>query len=137
MLSLYVGLMSRRKLFINLAVILVCGTVAISLPVIASHLQTSADATAHKDYQLTCKFVGSDHHDYCDNYLIWQLELKCGNQIISPWQEIHQSIINNPTLATYDANYLELKTNGFHQIKTTTETPMVVIYDGYRCVLTY
>ncbi len=138
LLSLYVGFMFRRKLFINLAVILFCGTIAISLPIIVNHLQKPASADTYvADWELVSTFVGKQYQNQLDDYKIWQLELCYHNQVMRTWNEIYQSIQDDPTLVTYDHDIFKLTAYGFCQIKTTTGAPMVVTYQGKSCTLQY
>ena len=102
--------MLRKKLLINLAIILICGAIALSLPVIVSHLQKPTSASTEEneesttnsttaDWQLTSTFVGQKYQDKIDCGVVWQIEQKHGNKVITTWDEIYANITATRTSA--------------------------------------
>lgn len=135
-LSRYVKFMLRRKLLINLLIVLVCGTVAVSLPIIVNNLQKSRDIVAQtEDWQLVSIYVGNQYKNLRDNYNIWQIELRHGDKVI-PWSEIFATIQNDPTKVDYDTTQLRLLENGDGFVYLTkTTAAAVVTYQNKSCLL--
>ena len=126
--------MFRRKLLINLVIIFVCATVAVSVPIIVKHMEKSTNAASHTNWELTSTLIYN--HPY-DN-LTWQVALKSQNRTIA-WKDLNHSLFE------YDTTHLQLTTDGFVCLNTKTTadyqaliatgyTP-VVTYRGYQCVL--
>lgn len=130
--ALYVGNMSRRKLVVNLAVIIMCGIVALSIPVIANHLPKTANADSR---QVT--LVSSlTTNDFYENALIWQIELRRGEKIIQTWDEIYQALNQHKATLNYDTQTLKLTAHGLVYTKTTKDNySSVVTYQDYSCRL--
>ena len=128
--------MLRRKLLINLLIVLVCGTVAVSLPIIVNNMQKSSNATTPtQDWQLVSIYVGNQYKNLKDNYNIWQIELRHGDKVI-PWSEIFATIQNDPTKIDYDTTKLRLLENGDGFVYLTkTTAAAVVTYQGKSCLL--
>lgn len=124
--------MSRRKLLINIGVIITCGIIALSIPVLANQLSHSAHAASQNNTKLVCVAVTNDLFDTT----ICQLELHRDNKIVQTWDEIYQSIQNNQTILTYDNTTLKLTIHGLVPIKTTAaDFHSVVTYQNYCCEL--
>lgn len=121
--------MSHKKLVVNVAVVVVCAVIALSIPIIANQLQKPANAT--NNLQLVCI---KTENNLIDARAIWQLELRSGNKVIKTWDKIYQDNAN----LTYDKQNLQLTSYGLVlPIKQTTEGGYhsVVVYQDYRCVL--
>ena len=128
--------MLRSKLFINIAIVLVCGTVAISLPIIVNHLQKPANADIYAtDWELVSVFVGDRYQDKVDTTAIWQIEQRHGNRVIHTWDEIYAAICADESLISYHHDELKLTRYGFCQIKTTAHFQAVVTYLNQSCLL--
>ncbi|MBO4726398.1 MAG: hypothetical protein J5598_02230 [Clostridia bacterium] len=149
--------MLRKKLVINLAIILICGTVALSLPVIVNHLPKTTNAstntnkencttiTPNTDWYLTSIFVGHQYHDKVDCGVVWQIEQKCGDNVIATWDEIYANINTanplsydheNLTLTSYGLVYIGLQSDADYQILYASGYQSTVIYQNHSCVLT-
>ena len=131
--------MFRRKLLINLCVVLVCGTIAISLPVIVNHMQKPVQATGQSgssNWELTSKLVNNNpSNDIC---VVWQIECKHGNKVIESWRSIYQAIQQDSSLIDYDTTHLQLTKYGFayRNLKTTADY-QTLLQSGYQTVVTY
>ena len=149
--------MLRKKLLINLAIILICGVVTLSWPVIAGHMkkQTNASTNTNKenyttivtntDWYLTSIFVGHQYHDKVDCGVVWQIEQKCGDNVIATWDEIYANITatnsltydnEHLTLTRYGLVYRGLQTPADYQALYATGYQSTVIYQDHSCVLT-
>ena len=152
--------MLRKKLLINLAIILICGAIALSLPVLVGHIQKPTNASTNTpeensantttptleiDWQLNSIFVGEQYQDKVDCSIIWQIEQKHGNKVITTWDEIYANITATNSL-TYDNEHLTLTRYGLvyrglqtptdHQTLYATGYQSTVIYQDHSCVLT-
>lgn len=132
--------MFRRKLLINLCVVLVCGTVAISLPIMINQMQKPAQATGRStvpNWELTSKLVKCSNlpNDIC---VVWQIECKHGNETVESWQSIYQAIQQDSSLINYDTTHLQLTKYGFayRNLKTTADY-QTLLQSGYQTVVTY
>lgn len=146
-------MISQKKLVINLMIFLICGTVAISLPIIVNNLQKPTNAstgettaeTTVTDWQLVGVFVGDRYQNKMDACVVWQIEQKSGNTIITTWDEIYASISTTNPL-NYDTEHLTLTRYGlvYHGAQTaedyqnlkTADYHSTVIYQNHSCVLT-
>lgn len=141
--------MFSRKLVINLLIVFICGTVAISLPVIVQYQQKPSQASTTQPttaaWVLVCAFVGDTQQEQTDYYLAWQISQKRGNTVIATWEDIYTAIsVGNPL--TYDTVHLELTPQGliYRNVNTpedyqklyTTGYTSFVTYQGQTCVLT-
>ncbi|MCQ2382575.1 MAG: hypothetical protein MJ060_01910 [Clostridia bacterium] len=131
--------MFRRKLTINLIVVLVCGTIAVSLPIIVNHLQkpTHADNGYQIEETLISLFVGDQFQDKLDTYAIWQLELRRGEKVLENWQQIYTTITTDSSLIVYNQDQLKLTNYGLicRDKQTTAQFQAVVTYQGHSCTL--
>lgn len=123
--------MSRRKFILNLVVVLVCGVIALSLPVIVNHTRKTANANSNQVHLCSVKID--------DNLLdttVWQIKLVSGDKVIKTWDEIYQAVNDGKATLTYDNENLRLDVRGL-LLKKTTEGKYhsVVIYQGYDCEL--
>ena len=132
--------MFRRKLLINLCVVLVCGTIAISLPVIVNHMQRPAQASEQSnkyDWELTSELIKYDNqaNDIC---VVWQITCKQGKKTVESWQSIYQAIQQDSSLIDYDTTHLQLTKYGFayRNLKTTADY-QTLLQSGYQTVVTY
>ena len=139
--------MFSRKLLFNLLLVLICGIVTISIPVIVRYQQNSARASTNQtnttNWFLTCEFVGNQ--EQIDAYLVWRIYQKCGNTIVADWEDIYASI-NATNPLTYDTVHLKLTPQGlvYRDINTpedyqklyATGYSSFVIYQGKTCRLT-
>lgn len=123
--------MSRQKLVINLSVIIMCGIIALSIPVLVNHLPKSAHASGN----LVLDSVRSDN-DLFDTNIGWQLVLRRGDKIVQTWDEIYQTIQNHTATLDYDETVLKLTSQGLFYTKTTVDNfSTVVTYQNYHCEL--
>lgn len=125
--------MNRRKLMINIAVVVICGLIAISVPVLANHFSHTTNANT----PVSLVSVPTNNH-LLDAKAVWQLELRQGDRVIKTWDEIYQSIQAHHTTITYDSNNLQLTSYGLLlPDNKTTEGGYhsVVIYENYQCEL--
>lgn len=130
--------MFRRKLTINLIVVLVCGTIAISLPIIANHLQKPTHADNYRtSEELISIFVGNQFQDKLDTYAVWQLELRRGEKVLENWQQIYTTITTDSSLIVYNQDQLKLTNYGLicRNKQTTAQFQTVVTYQGHSCTL--
>lgn len=123
--------MSRQKLVINLVVVLLCGIVTISIPVLVNHIHPiNADT---QDYQLVSI---TNFDNTLDVDVIWQIELRRGNLVIETWEQIYTAITNHGAELKYDNKNLQLTRHGlaYHKTKTTEQRyHSVVTYKNYTC----
>ena len=123
--------MSRRKFILSLVVVLVCGVIALSLPVIVNHTRKTANANSNQVHLCSVKID--------DNLLdttVWQIQLFSGNKVIKTWDEIYQAVNDGKATLTYDDENLRLDARGLLLNKTTEgKYHSVVIYQGYHCEL--
>ncbi len=137
--------MFRRKLVINLLIIVLCGTVVLSIPVLAQHMQKSANAASdHDKLTLVGKFVDGSCLNTVDYCAVWQICQKRGNTVVATWDDIFASIgPYNPI--TYDREHLQLTPYGFcyREIYTAADYQKLcdsnyysyVTYQGQTCLL--
>ena len=139
--------MLRRKLMINLLVIVLCGAVALTIPVIVNQLQKSADAAINPNDPsviLVSEFVGDSYVDLGDTCVVWQICLKRGNTVVVTWDEIYQAAITRNALS-YDREHLKLTRYGLcytgihsaddYQKLYDTNYHSYVNYQGRTCLL--
>ena len=132
--------MFRRKLIINLVVVLLCGIIAVSLPVIMNNLSKPNHAesqSTNNDWQLISINVGNQYCDLLDTTLIWQLECHHGKQVIHNWQQIYQVISTDNSIITYNPKLFCLTAYGLVCLDNkTTEHYSVVTYQNHQCIIT-
>lgn len=86
--------MLRRKLMINLLVIIISGIVILSIPVIVNHLTKSTQAATDQtnNYTLVSEFVGDRYQDVMDCNWIWQVCQMSGDTVVTSWEKIYQNV---------------------------------------------
>lgn len=129
--------MFRRKLVLNIVIVLICGLIAISLPVIVNHMSRTAHANNQpntEDWQLVSINVGDQYCDLLDTTLIWQLECRKGKQVVHNWQQIYHVISTTSSTITYNQKLFRLTSYGLVRLNNkTTEHYSVVIYQNHQC----
>ena len=136
--------MFHRKLMINIIVFVVCGVIALTIPVFVNYWKTtSTSATKPTTYTLTSTFVGEDSH-LTDARIMWQICLMNNEIIVLTWENIYQNINNYPLI--FDNEHLILTPNGlcYRGLATTqdyenlyaTGYSSTVTYKNYTCTLT-
>jgi|GEM_PF-2589551 len=132
--------MLRKKLFLNLLIILVCGTVALSLPVIASHIQTPTNASTNEstsDWQLVSVFVGNQFENQVDSTVVWQIERRRGKTVLATWDEIYAES-NFENTIQYDDKHLKLTAYGLVYDGLQSPDDYQSLYEsGYRSTVIY
>lgn len=134
--------MFRRKLMINLAIVLVCTAVALTIPVIiknqpkANYSANNDNATSTMSYQLVSKFVG-DEYAHTDNNLVWQVYQVQNGLIVNDWQAIYQAL-NQHNQLIYDTTNLSLTPYGLRFRNLDTAEDYANLYaNGYSSIVTY
>ena len=124
--------MLRKKLVINLVVVIVCGIIALSVPVIANQLQKPTKAI--DSATLIYYPVNDNLHDAT----YWQLELRTDQTTVATWKQIYDSVLKQPSLLRYDQDKLQLQSYGLVNKQTTADnTPTVVYYKQYYCEIKF
>ena len=139
--------MLRRKLAANLLFIVICGAVALSLPVLIQSLQKSAAASGTQsadDWTLVSIFVGDRHQDKVDSCVVWQIQKQRGDIVIT-WDEIYAAITKSNPLTYTDTEHLTLTSHGIvyrgirsaadYQILLDSQYTAKVTYQGLNCTL--
>ena len=140
--------MFTRKLMINLVVFVVCGAIALTIPVFVNYWQTdtaSAGDETKPPYVLQSTFVG-DNYPMTDARIMWQIYLTQGETVIATWEEIYNSVSTNNNVLSYDTEHLILTPNGlcYRGLATTTDYENLyatgysstVTYQGFTCHIT-
>ena len=131
--------MFTRKLMINLVVFVVCGAIALTIPVFVNYWQTdtaSAGDETKPPYVLHSTFVG-DNYPMTDARIMWQIYLTQGDTIIATWEAIYNSLTGNQTL-TFDTEHLELTPYGLRYFGLKTAADYENLYtNGYSSSVTY
>lgn len=130
--------MFRRKLLLNLLILVICGTVAISIPVIVNHWSKPASANDNGQTPVTLEsvFVDCTNLDFIDSCVVWQIYQKCGDKIVAAWDTIYASLNENPL--EYDHDKLQLTSYGLCLKGIHTPADYQKLYDdGYSSDVTY
>lgn len=131
--------MFRRKLMINIIVFVVCGAIALTIPVLVNHWEstpTVAGEATELPYVLRSKFVGDDFH-LGDARVMWQIYLTQGDDIIATWENLYNTIKITQQI-TYDTEHLQLTPNGFRYRGLADTTDYENLYaTGYSSTVTY
>ena len=135
--------MLRRKLVLHLLIIVLCGTVILSVPVIADHLQKSTQATDNQStlatWVLVSVYVGDRYQNMLDAIGVWQIEKRFGDTVVAQWEEIYAAISpSNPLI--YDDENLTLSPYGLiyrSSAAALTGYTSTVTYQGRTCVLKF
>ena len=122
---------------INLAVILLCGVVALTIPVlIGSSYATSANPNGTPDWTLVCTYVGDDYQKMIDYPVIWQIEQRRGNTILATWDKFYHNLAIYPIV--YDTAYLEITPYGLcYRGLESWEDLRKLHTRGYSSLVTY
>ncbi|MCM1404148.1 MAG: hypothetical protein NC133_01395 [Prevotella sp.] len=138
--------MLRRKLFLNLAILLLCGSVALSIPVLVNHWKQPANASDQNDCGLTLvsEFSGTGSAHATDACVAWRLCLQRGASVVTTWDEIYADYLHGGTLS-YDQKHLKITAYGlcYRDIHTAEDYQKLfasqycsyVIYQGQTCLL--
>ena len=93
-----------RNVAINAIVVLICGAVAITLPIL---LNSNSDATPSSNADLNnpkatlqCINVDEEYRGTSDYPHIWQLRIVLGDETITTWNEIYTTYTNTPSQLT-------------------------------------
>ena len=94
-----------RNLIINAVVILICGTIAITLPILLNSSNSDAASELDTDLDnpqatLQCINVDEEYRDTSDYPHIWQLRLVLNDDIIITWNEIYTTHTNQSSQLT-------------------------------------
>ena len=131
--------MISRKLMINIIVFVVCGAIALTIPVFINYCQSTPAAAGDETqlpYVLHSKFVG-DNYPMTDARIMWQIYLTQGETIVASWSDIYASISTNNSLI-YDTEHLQLTPNGLRYRGLVTATDYKNLYiNGYSSSVTY
>lgn len=130
--------MFRRKLLLNLLILVICGTVAISIPVIVNHWSKPASADGNgQDVTLVSVFVDCTNLDSADSCVVWQIHQKRGDTIVADWDTIYASL-NAQNRLDYDHANLQLTPYGLCFKGIHTPADYQNLYDtGYSSNVTY
>lgn len=138
--------MLLRKLIINLIVFIVCGTIALTIPVLVNHFKQKAVAASSSPsnpntYKLTSCFVG-DQNLFDDTRVAWQISLTDKTRLIADWTAIYQDACCNHNLI-YDVENLVLTAQGLvyrgvlnqadYESLYAQRYTSTVTYKGYTC----
>lgn len=127
-----------RKLGLNLLIILVCATIAISIPVIVHAQQKSSQAATDPHAErlvLVGEFIGDLAQNITDNPFLWRLHLKRDGTVVKTWDEIYTDIINGAAI-TYDRDHLELTPYGLcYRGAYQSGYKITVTYRGLHCTI--
>lgn len=137
--------MPWRKLMINCLIVLICGVIAVSIPVIVNYNQKQASATNNQsNIKLVCEFVGDKYPDASDSGIIWQIYQKSDNKIVMTWDEIY-TIVSKKNTLQYDQENLIITSKGltFRNIHTPAEYQALynsnycssVTFQGQTCLI--
>ncbi len=133
--------MSCRKLVLNILIFVVCGAVAITIPVLVNHLsQPSVSANNNtpttNNSILVSEFVGDDYR-LTDSCVVWQVYLKSGATVVATWDEIYVALSQHNPLV-YDTEHLELTPYGLCYRGLQTQEDYDKLYNtGYTSSVTY
>jgi len=133
--------MTCRKLVLNILIFVVCGAVAITVPVLINHLsKPTVTANDDKSVSTNCilvsEFVGDDYR-FTDTCIVWQVYLKNGFTVIATWNEIYAALSqHNPLI--YDTEHLALTPYGLCYRGLQTQEDYDKLYNtGYTSSVTY
>lgn len=130
--------MSRRKLLTNIVLVLICGTITLSIPVIVKQFQKPTDAASNPNangWVLTSIFIGDHYQNLVDSCAVWQIEKHHGDTVIT-WPEIYVALGPGNPLTMADENLL-VSAYGIIYPNLNGTDYQALLATGYRTTVTY
>ena len=116
-----------RKLLVNIAVVVVLGTIALTLPQLIGD-DRPVSGTQHTPPVLICERVVLPADTMTDYPYVWQIYLQQNKQVVTTWGEIYQAYQDNAAVLTFSPE-LRVTKDGFVYIGTAS----VAMFTGWVC----